>query len=219
MRWLIVFVAVIVSISAQYCDDVVLYTAQNNLNQALGIPDDPDYKNPGALQDAFNNLVYGGNWESVQALCKAFGDFERTLGNYYEPCMTWLHFLEHDQSLADSHQYSNLYHKLRFTCGAGFFTLMDNLECIQQTWGTSEAGIEQCAVSFGNSVTANPDGACSYLETDLSCVSNFFNGCGDVTAWWACESERWYQENQYDCPQRCNVSPEPVKKEEETKKE
>jgi len=214
MLLLIVSTLFVVGAVAQpACDLNMFYQCQQAFAAQLNIPSqsDANWHNPGALTAAIQNIFINGlpgSANGLVAVCNAYNALIQCLGPMYPSCMNVYFLINNDNSPQNAYGYMSIMNSISFQCGAGFYAAINNWSCIQRVYQHYNDTLYSCTYTFLNNVFHDPDNACSYLQTGVTCATAPFQAsCTSQAKWFGCETfRRYFITEFYFCPAQCSVS-------------
>jgi hypothetical protein len=197
----------------QTCNLQQFQNCQTAFSTKLGVPTQTpaDWHNPTALAFAIQNIFANGlaGWTNgLVGICNGYNGLIQCLGPMAPACINPYFLLSNDNSPTNAYGYMMIMNAIAFDCGAGFYPAINNWPCIQRVYQHYNDTLFGCVQSFMNNVFHDPDNACDYLQTGLSCLTAPFQAlCAPPGKWFGCETWRVFLATRfYTCPAQCSVS-------------
>jgi len=197
----------------QTCDLQAFQNCQTAFAVSLGIAPQTqaDWHNPTALAQAIQGIFANGlpGWSNgLVGLCNAYNGLIQCLGPMAPACMSPYFLLNNDNTPNNAFGYMGIMNGVAFDCGAGFYAAINNWDCIQRVYQHYNDSLFGCIQTFINNLEHDPDNACDYLQTALSCLTAPFQAlCLPSGKWFGCETWRVYLATYlYTCPAQCSVT-------------
>ncbi|CAB3406730.1 unnamed protein product [Caenorhabditis bovis] len=209
----LIILALVLPLIIAECNLVKFNGCQAKFSDDLGIPRGYDWSNPLGLTLQIQNLYINGNAgeRGLNTVCNAYNGFIKCLADSSSSTfecfdISWL--LHSSTSPNNAYAYGFLMNMLQYQCGAGFYIASDNWDCVQRIYAGKNGTMYECINAFVINTQENPNHACPYVQTGLSCFEKAFRlqGCPEELKYYGCESFRQYSAPQFSiCDETCEI--------------
>jgi len=172
----------VLNVGAQQCDATLFANCVASLAKDLGLPTIPSNAEELFLYLITTTLNQG--LPGFEMICKATTNFESCLGDSFDICMSVQSLMGAGLSEDDATVYATLAQQMKYECGPGYQTFVDNFRCAEADLKRNIGKIVGCMQIFNSS----DSDICKQTQQFTQCYTDIFKNCGSDFSTVMCES-------------------------------